>query len=80
MDSEQNTRRRKIKEAIYIRALDSSRNQEFLMNQDRGREIHPSWDLIMPTIEESLHPARSQESLAPVHECSLFNMPVRQRR
>ncbi len=79
IDSEQNTRRRKIKEAIYIRALDSSRNQEFLMNQDRGREIHPSWDIIMPTIECSMHPTRSQESLAPAPECSLFNMPVRQR-
>ncbi len=79
IDSEPNTRRRKIKEAIYIRALDSSRNQEFLMNQDRGRAIHPSWDIIMPTIEEHLQQARSQESLAPARECSLFNMPVRPR-
>ena len=83
---EKTTSRRKLREAIYIRALDSSRTNDGLMNQDKGLHIHSSWDCTYSVIQKKLdrQRERSQKHLGDQRQdsstdeeiptCSLMNL------
>jgi hypothetical protein len=53
LDEESFTLKRKIKESLYIRALNNG-GCDKLMNIDKGRDIHESWDRFYPWIQRTL--------------------------
>ena len=44
VDQESNWSRRKIKESIYINAMDPSQKPTQIMNLEKGKEVHPCWN------------------------------------
>ena len=44
VDQESNWSRRKIKESIYINAMDPSQKPTQIMNLEKGKEVNPCWN------------------------------------
>ena len=66
--SEPRARRRKLLEAVYIQAQDSSRDNTMLMNQDKGACIHSSWDFTYEAINQKLQAKRERWRQRPEQE------------
>ena len=58
--SEPRARRRRLLEAVYIRAQDSSKDVSMLMNQDKGVWIDSSWDCTYEAINQDLQEKRER--------------------
>ena len=44
LDQESNWSRRKIKESIYINAVDPAQKPTQIMNLEKGKEVNPCWN------------------------------------